>query len=99
MPSTRGQRAKARKSSEMDMMSDSENMDIINGNDNVNQIERELSNVIGNSENHCDDESNSHSRENDFGENGFVHYVRENINPRQDRFQETMETFTSEFNM
>ena len=26
-------------------------------------------------------------------------YVHDNIIPRQDRFQETMETFTSEFNM
>ena len=34
-----------------------------------------------------------------FGENGYRHHVRENIIPRQDRFQETMETFTSEFNI
>ena len=32
-------------------------------------------------------------------ENRFGHYVHENIISRQDRFQETMETFTSEFNM
>ena len=81
------------------MMSAFENMDVILGHDNVNPIERELSNVIGNSESHCDDESNSDSRKNDFGENGFGHHVRVKIIPRQDRFQETMETFTSEFNM
>ena len=69
------------------------------GNDNVNPIERELSNVIGNSENHCGIESNSQFRENNPYENGFGHYVHEDIIPRQDRFQETMENFTSEFNM
>ena len=42
----------------MDMMSDFENMDVKLGSNNVNPIERELSNVIGNSENHCDIESN-----------------------------------------
>ena len=83
----------------MDMMSDFENMDVILGSDNVNPIERELSNVTGNSESHCDDESNLQPRENDARENGFGHCVNENTIPRQDRFQETMETFTSEFNM
>ena len=80
-------------------MSHFENMDVILENDNVNPIERELSDLTGNSENHWGDESNSHPRENDFGENDFGHYVRENIIPRQDRFHETMETFTSELKM
>ena len=62
-------------------------------------IERELSNVIGNSGSRCDDESNLQSRGNDSHENDFGHYVHENMIPRQDRFQETMETFTSEFIM
>ena len=79
-------------------MSDFENMDVILGSDHVNPIERELSNVIGNSASHCDNESNLQSRENESRENDFGHYVHENIIPRQDRFQETMETFTSEFN-
>ena len=54
MPSTRRQKAKARKCREMDMMSGFENMDVILGSDNVNPIERELSNEIGNAESHCD---------------------------------------------
>ena len=66
----------------MDMMSDFENMDVILGNDNVNSIERELSNVIGNSGSHCDNESNLQSRENDSHENDFRHYVHENMIPR-----------------
>ena len=83
------------------MMSDLENMDVILGSSNVDPIERELSNLIGNSnsKNYCDIESNSQPRENDSRENGSGHYVHENIIPRQDRFQERMETFTSEFNL
>ena len=42
MPSTRRQKAKARKSREMDMMSDFDNMDVIIGNENTNPIERGL---------------------------------------------------------
>ena len=99
MPSTRKQKAKARKSREMDMMSDFENMDVMLGNDNANSIEQELSNVMGNSENHCDAESTLQSRGNDSHENIFGHFVHENTIPRRDRFQETMETFTSEFNI
>ena len=99
MPSTRRQKAKSRKLRELDMMSDFENMDVILGNDNINPIERELSNVIRNSENHCDTESNSQFRENNPQGNVFGHYVHENIVPRVDRFQETIKPFTSEFNM
>ena len=99
MPSTRRQKAKARKSREVDMMTDFENMDVILGNDNVNPIAREFSNVIGTSGSHCDNESNLQSGENDSHVNDFGHYVPENMIPGQDRLQETMQTFTSEFNM
>ena len=54
---------------------------------------------MGNSGNQGDAESNLQSRENDPHENDSGHFVHENMIPRQDRFQETMETFTSEFNM
>ena len=69
------------------------------GNDNANGFQREFSSLIGNSENHCDAVSNLQSRENDSHENAFGHFVHENMIPRQDRFQETMETFTIEFNL
>ena len=95
MPSTKRKKAKAIKS--MEIMD--ENMDVILGSDDVIPIERELSNVFGNSASHCDNESNLQSRENDSRENDFGHYVHENIIPTQDIFQETMETLTSEFNM
>ena len=99
MPSTRKQKAKARKSRELDMMSDFENMNVMLGNNSINTIERELSNVIGNTGNHRDTEPNIHQEENETHENGFRHFAHENEIPRQDRFHETMETFTSEFNM
>ena len=74
-------------------------MDVMLGNANATGIQRELSNVIGNSENHCDAVSNLQSRENDCHENDFGHFVHENVIIRQDRFQETVETYTSECNM
>ena len=81
-------------------MSDFENMDVMLGNDIANAIERELPNVIGNSEDHGDAGSNLQPREKDSHENDFRHFVHENtILMHRDRFQETMETFTSEFNM
>ena len=54
MPSTRRQKAKARKLREMGLMSGFQNMDVGLGNENTNPTERELSDVIGNSENRCD---------------------------------------------
>ena len=41
MPSTRSKKAKARRSGEVDIMSDIENMDILLGSDQYNQIERD----------------------------------------------------------
>ena len=46
MPSTRRQKAKARKLRELDMMSDTDNLDIMLGNSGGNPIERELADAI-----------------------------------------------------
>ena len=46
MPSTRRQKAKARKSRDMDMMSDFDNLDVMLVNENNNPIERELTDAI-----------------------------------------------------
>ena len=46
MPSTRKQKAKARKSRELDMLSDYGNMDVMLGEGNSNSIERELDSLI-----------------------------------------------------
>ena len=58
----------------------------------MNPFVRELSNIIGNSEKHCDTESNPQFRQNDSQWNGFRHNVHENMIAGQDRFQEAMET-------
>ena len=55
--------------------------------------------MIGNVENNQDIESNPQSARYESHENELGHYVHEKIIPRQDRVQETLETFTSEFNM
>ena len=81
MPSTRRQKAKARKSREMDIMSDFEIMDVVLGADDVNQIERELLNVNGNTESHFDNESNLQSGECTSHASGFGHFVYENMIP------------------
>ena len=83
----------------MDMMSDFENVDVMIGNGNINPIERELSDMIGNVGNDQDIESNLQSSRYETHENEFGHYAHENVIPRQDRVQETLEIFTSEFNM
>ena len=46
MPSTRRQKAKARRSRDMDMLSDYDNLDVMLGNENNNPIERELAEAI-----------------------------------------------------
>ena len=46
MPSTRRQKAKARKSREMDMMSEMDNLDVMLGNGSENPIEREIADAI-----------------------------------------------------
>ena len=70
MPSTRRQRAKARKSREMDMMSDMDNLDIMIGNGSENPLERELADVIDQSSVHGNIEANTHQRS-DL--RGFMH--------------------------
>ena len=59
MPSTRKQKAKARKSREMDMMSDYDNLDVMLGNDINNPIERELADAIEQSSVHEDANTNA----------------------------------------
>ena len=46
MPSTRRQKAKSRKSRELDMLSDYGNMDVMLGGRSSNSIERELDSLI-----------------------------------------------------
>ena len=47
MPSTRSKKAKVRRSSEADMLSDMENMDVMLGSAEYNQIERDVDQMTG----------------------------------------------------
>ena len=60
MPSTRRQKAKARKSREVDMMSDMKNLDVMLGSGSNNPIDRELVDAIEQSSVQEDIEANMH---------------------------------------
>ena len=81
MPSSRKQKAKARKSTEMDMMSDFENLDVMLGNSNNNPIERELAEAIDQSLTHGDADSNA------YQENEYRSYLHENDLLRQNKME------------
>ena len=91
MPSTRRQKAKARKSREMDILSDMDNLDVVIGNENP--LERELAGVIDQSSVHGDMEIGSHSR------NDFRDFIHENEPHGQNDIRQSFETFSNEFNL
>ena len=93
MPSTRRQKAKARKSREMDMLSDLENMDVMLENGSNNPIERELVDATEQSSVKRDVESNEH-----LG-NQYTSFAYENNLPRQNDIRQSLETFSNEFNL
>ena len=93
MPSTRRQKAKARKSREMDMLSDIENMDVMLGNASNNPIERELVDAIEQSSVQGDIETN------EYLGNQYTNFPHENNLPRQDDIRQSLETFSNEFNL
>ena len=93
MPSTRRQKAKARKSREMDMMSDVDNLDVMLGSGIENPFERELADAIKQS-----------SVQEDYGVNEYQrstyrNFVQENEPLRQNEVRQSFETFTNEFNL
>ena len=93
MPSTRKQKAKARKSREMDMMYDFENLDVLLGNSNNNPIERELAEAIDKSSTHGDADTNAYQG------NEYRNYLHENDLLRQNEVRQSFETFSNEFNL
>ena len=93
MPSTRRQKAKTRKSREMNMQSDIENMDVMLGNGSNNPIERELADAIEQSSVQGDVESNEH-----LG-NQYTSFAYENNLRRQNDSRQSLETFSNEFNL
>ena len=93
MPSTRKQKAKARKFREMDMMSDFENLDVMLGNSNNNPIERELADAIDQSSAHGDADTNVYKG------SEYRDYLHENDLLRQNEVRQSFETFSNEFNL
>ena len=77
MPSTRRQKAKARKSREMDMMSDFNNLDVMLRNENINPTERQLPDAIEPSSAHEDADTNTYHR------NEYQDFTYENDSLRQ----------------
>ena len=92
MPSTRRQKAKARKLRELDMMSDIDNLDIMLGNSGENPIEWELADAIEQSSVQGDYEANEYRRNN-------YSFAQENEPLRQNEVRQPFETFTNEFNL
>ena len=93
MPSTRRQRAKARKSRKIDMMSDLDNLDIRLWNGNDNPIERELASAIEQSSVQGDAEDNIHQRSH------YRDFPHENDPLRQNDVRLSFETISNEFNL
>ena len=93
MPSTRRQKAKARRSREMDMMSDLDNFDNMLGNGNDNPIERELASAIEQSSVQGDAQVDIHQK------SDYKDFPYENGPLRQNDVRQSFETFSNEFNL
>ena len=93
MPSTRIQKAKTRKTREMDMMSDFDNLDVMLGNDKNNPIERELVDLIEQSTVHEDANTNTYHR------NEYGNFTYENDSVRQNDVRLSFDALSNEFNL
>ena len=97
MPSTRRQKAKARKSRELDMLSDYGNMDVMLGDGNSNSIERDLDALINVPDGRRDYRSFS-NRENSSQENEIRDIDSRNEPVRESRLIESINTLSGEIN-
>ena len=93
MPSTRRQKAKAKKSKEKDMMSEFENLDVMLGNENNNPKERELADAIDQSSAHGDADTNV------YHGNLYKDYFHENDLLTQNEVRQSFEAFSKEFKL
>ena len=97
MPSTRKQKAKARKSRELDMVSDYGNLDVMLGEGNSNPIERKLDSLINVPERQQDFQSFP-NRENSSQENEIRDIDSRNEPVRESRLVEPMNMLSGEMN-
>ena len=95
MPSTGKQKAKARNSREMDILSDYGNLDKMLGDGNTNSIERELDNVINCLDRHQDFES-LRKRGSSSQEKEIRNFDNRNRPVRQDGLAGSIEILSSE---
>ena len=97
MPSTTKQKAKARKSRELDMLSDYGNMDVMLGEGNSNSKERELDSLINVPERQQDFQSFP-NRENSSQENEIRDIDSRNEPVRESRLVESINMLSGEMN-
>ena len=97
MPSTRKQKAKARKSRELDMLSDYGNMDVMLGEGKSNSIERELDSLINVPERQQDLQSFP-NRENSSQEKEIRDIDSRNELVRESRLVESINMLSGEMN-
>ena len=93
MPSTRRQKGDARKSRDMDIMSDMDNLDVMLGSGSNNPRERELTDAIEQSSIQEDIEVNMHERDD------YRDFTYENDSLRQSDARQSFESFSNEFNL
>ena len=97
MPSTRKHKAKARKSRELDMLSDYGNMDVMLGEGNLNSIERKLDSLINVPERQQDFQSFP-NREMSSQENEIRDIDGRNEPVRESRLMESINMLSGEMN-
>ena len=97
MPSTRRQKAKSRKSRELDMLSDYGNIDVMLGGRSSNSIERELDSLINVPEGQRDFQPFP-NRENSSQENEIRDIDSRNEPVRESRLIESINTLSGEIN-
>ena len=97
MPSTRKQKAKARKSRELDMLSDYGNMDVMLVEGNPNSIKRELDRLINDPERQQDFQSFP-NRENSSQENEIRDIDSRNEPVRESRLIESINMLSGKMN-
>ena len=97
MPSTRRQKAKAKKSRELYVLSDYGNMDVMLGEGNSNSIERELDSLINVPEGQQDFRSFP-NRENSSQENEIRDIDSRNEPVRESRLMESINKLSGEMN-
>ena len=97
MPSTKNQKAKTKKSREMNILSEYGNMDVMLKERNSNSLERELDNVLNRREGHQDSASVP-NREGSFQENEIRNRYNGNDTTFRDRLTESIDISSGEMN-